>query len=103
MNKANTIKIVRTNLMSLAMLVSSVLLFGGGVALPQDDFFQERPHHEGFYQEAYHFAFRRGFQDGLYGRRYENLANNRAEYAGYDEGYRRGKAKSFFRNPSIRW
>jgi hypothetical protein len=89
--------------MSLAMLVGSVLWFGGGVALAQDDFFQERPHHEGGYREAYHFAFRHGFYDGLYGRRYENLANNRAEYAGYDEGYRRGKAKSFFRNPSIRW
>ena len=95
MKKANKTKTVRTNLMSLAVVVGSVLWVGGDVGLAQDGFFPEHAYYENRFQEAYHFAFRHGFYDGLHGRRYENLANSRAESLGYDEGYRRGKAKSY--------
>jgi hypothetical protein len=128
---------IRTNVMSLTMLVGSALGFGAGTVLAQDNFHQE-PHHykheatgariadtlragmfslrhhpappgyqDGFdggyqerdrdsYQDGYHFARRRGFYDGVNGRSYENRANSRSEYAGYDEGYRRGKEKLMF-------
>ena len=104
-------KTTRTKLMSLAMLVGSALGFGGGVALAQDDVRQEYHHHKNVYQEGYedvdregyHLAFRHGFDDGFYTRPYENRANNRGEYAGYDEGYRRGKAKAFFGQARFPW
>lgn len=87
--------------MSLAVLVGSVLWFGGGVGLAQDEPFHEHHYYEDGRREAYHFGFRQGFYDGSHGRRYENLANDRAEYVGYEEGYRRGRARSFFGNPGF--
>jgi hypothetical protein len=101
----------RTKLMFLTMLVGSALRFGGGVALAQDDFRPEYHHHKNVYQEGYedgdregyHLAFRHGFEDGFNGRQYENRANSRGEYAGYDEGYRRGKAKAYFRQTHFPW
>jgi hypothetical protein len=53
-------------------------------------------HYEDSHQDGYHFGFRHGFYDGLHGRSYENRANSRSEYAGYDEGYQRGKDKVVF-------
>jgi hypothetical protein len=111
MKKENIMKTTRTNLMSLAMLVGSALGLGGGVAFAQDDFRQEYHHHksayhygyDGGYQEGYHLAFRHGFDDGFNGRAYENRANTRDEYAGYDEGYQRGKAKFAFRQAHFPW
>jgi hypothetical protein len=47
-------------------------------------------------QDGYHFGLRHGFYDGLHGRSYENRANSRSEYVGYDEGYQRGKDKLVF-------
>jgi hypothetical protein len=104
-------KTTRTNCISLAMLVGSALGFGGNVAFAQDSFRQEYHHHknvyhdvyEGGYQEGYHLAFRHGFEDGFNGRAYENRANTRDEYAGYDEGYQRGKAKFAFRQARFPW
>jgi hypothetical protein len=97
--------------MSLAMLVGSTLGFGGSAAFAQDNFRQEYHHHknayqegyEGGYQEGYHLAFRNGFDDGFNGRAYENRANTRDGYAGYNEGYRRGKAKAFFGQARFPW
>jgi hypothetical protein len=53
-------------------------------------------HYEDSHQDGYHFGLRHGFYDGLHGRSYENRANSRSEYAGYDEGYQRGKDKLVF-------
>jgi hypothetical protein len=104
--KRNIMKTRQTKLMSLAMLVGSALGFGGGDAFAQDDFRQEYHHHKNAYygyQEGYHFAFRHGFDDGFNGRAYENRANTRDEYAAYDEGYQRGKAKFAFRQAHLQW
>jgi hypothetical protein len=104
-------KNIRTKFMSLAMLVGSALWFGGGVAIAQDEFLQEHHYHEGGYwegneggyREGYHFGFRHGFYDGLHGRSYENRTNTRAEYVGYDEGYRRGKEKFLYLKAHVQW
>ncbi len=99
-------KTIRTTVMSLAMLVSSALGLGGGVAIAHDDF---RPEHHRYqerydsYQDGYYFAFRHGFYDGLHGRPYENRANTRGEYLGYEEGYWRGKARLAFRQTQFPW